>query len=496
MDLQPSLADFVSQADHQRVIPVWTTVMADDWTPVGLYDHLTGAAADSFLLESVEAGVWSRYSFIGISNVATLTARDGAAVWRGQRPEGLPETGDPLQVLEETLAALHTERADELPPLVSGLVGYLSYDVVRRWENIGDSNPDELGIPELNFALVGDIAVYDHHTGRLHLVANAINLDGSADRVEEAYADAVARVEKLRARLDEPRRPWGEHHDPSRTPGEVVRRTSSEDYQQIVRDAVEEIRAGEIFQVVPSQRFEIETAASPLAIYRQLRHANPSPYMYLYQYEDFAVVGSSPEALVTVSGGRVTTHPIAGTRPRSEDPTQDAAHEADLLADPKERAEHLMLVDLGRNDVGRVSKPGTVAVTEFMQVRRYSHVMHLESTVTGELADGQTPLGAVRACFPAGTLSGAPKVRAMEIIERVESTRRGLYGGVVGYFDLAGNADMAIAIRTAVIKDGRAIIQAGGGVVADSDPVAEDTETVNKAKAVVRAIGLAEQWSS
>jgi anthranilate synthase component 1 len=276
----------------------------------------------------------------------------------------------------------------------------------------------------------------------------------------------------------------------------IRRQRAPEDYQRAVRSAVEEIKAGEAFQIVVSQRFEVDTTADALDIYRVLRLTNPSPYMYLLRLDDFDIVGSSPEALVSVKGTTAVTHPIAGSKPRGDTPAEDAALEAELLADPKERAEHVMLVDLGRNDLGRVCQPGTVEVVEFMEVRRYSHIMHLESTVTGTIAEDRTALDVVLAAFPAGTLSGAPKVRAMEIIDELEITRRGLYGGVVGYLDFAGDADAAIAIRTAVLRDGVAFVQAGGGIVADSDPPTEDQETQNKAAAVVKAISVAESFAS
>jgi anthranilate synthase component 1 len=328
------------------------------------------------------------------------------------------------------------------------------------------------------------------------LVANAINFDNTDERVDEAYADAVARVEAMTELLIEPT-PAGivaASFDRDTLP--IRRQRSPEDYQQAVRSAVEEIKAGEAFQIVVSQRFEVDTTADALDIYRVLRLTNPSPYMYLLRLEDFDIVGSSPEALVTVKGTTAVTHPIAGSKPRGATPSEDAALEADLLSDPKERAEHVMLVDLGRNDLGRVCRPGTVEVVEFMEVRRYSHIMHLESTVTGSIAAECTALDVVLAAFPAGTLSGAPKVRAMEIIDDLEVSRRGLYGGVVGYLDFAGDADAAIAIRTALLRGGVAYVQAGGGIVADSDPATEDQETQNKAAAVVRAISIAENFAA
>jgi anthranilate synthase component 1 len=494
-EIRPSLAEFRDQARTCRVISVYRRLLADAETAIGLYAKLAQNRPGSYLLESAEQGVWSRYSFIGVHAAATLTERDGQAVWTGHTPVGLPEGGDPVQAVRETLRRLHTPRAEGLPPFTSGLVGYLSYDAVRRVELLPDSNPDDLQIPELTFLLAADLAVLDHYAGEVWLVANAINFDGSDERADEAYADAVARVEAMTARLAEP------------TPSAVVsatfsglapirRQRTSAEFQSAVSAAVEEIRAGEAFQVVVSQRFEVDTTADALDIYRVLRLTNPSPYMYLLRLEGFDIVGSSPEALVTVKDGTVITHPIAGSKPRGATPAEDAALETELLADPKERAEHVMLVDLGRNDLGRVCRPGTVEVVEFMDVRRYSHIMHLESTVTGRVAADRSALDVLLAAFPAGTLSGAPKVRAMEIIDELEVSRRGLYGGVVGYLDFAGDADAAIAIRTAVLRDGVAYVQAGGGIVADSDPPTEDQESQNKAAAVVRAISVAQSFSA
>jgi anthranilate synthase component 1 len=494
-EIRPSLAEFREQARTCRVISVYRRLLADVETAIGLYAKLAQNRPGSYLLESAEQGVWSRYSFIGVRAAATLTERDGQAVWTGHTPVGLPEGGDPVQAVRETLQRLHTPRADGLPPFTSGLVGYLSYDAVRRVERLPDSNPDDLAVPELTFLLASDLAVLDHHDGEVWLVANAINYDGSDDRVDEAYADAVARVEAMTARLAEPT-PSAVVSATYDKPAPIRRQRTSEEFQRAVSAAVEEIRAGEAFQIVVSQRFEVDTTADALDVYRVLRLTNPSPYMYLLRLEDFDIVGSSPEALVTVKGGTAITHPIAGSKPRGTTPAEDAALETELLADPKERAEHVMLVDLGRNDLGRVCRPGTVEVVEFMDVRRYSHIMHLESTVTGQVAADRSALDVLLAAFPAGTLSGAPKVRAMEIIDDLEVSRRGLYGGVVGYLDFAGDADAAIAIRTAVLRDGVAYVQAGGGIVADSDPPTEDTESQNKAAAVVRAISVAQSFAA
>lgn len=493
LTITPDLPGFLAAGAERRVVCVYTRLLADDFTPVGLYHQLCGDRPNTFLLESAEGGVWSRYSFVGVNAVATLTERDGAADWdfSGRPIAGLPSGGDPLQVLAQTLALLHTPREAELPPLVSGMVGYLGYDVVRRLERLPDTNPDDLGLPELAMMLVSDIAVLDHHTGEVWLVANAINFDDSPERITDAYTDARARVAAMAAALLRPAEPLVAVRAAPGAEPEVRRQRTSAEYQAAVAAAIEEIRAGEAFQIVPSQRFDLDCPADALDVYRVLRRRNPSPYLYLLRLDRFSIVGSSPEALVQVSGGRATTHPIAGTRPRGATAAEDAALEAELLADAKEAAEHLMLVDLGRNDLGRVCEPGTVEVVEFMKVRRYSHVMHLEAAVSGTLAPGRTALDATLSCFPAGTLSGAPKVRAMEIIDRLEVSRRGLYGGVVGYFDFAGDSDTAIAIRTAVIADGVAHVQAGAGVVADSIPASEDAESQNKAAAVLGAVAEA-----
>jgi len=490
----PSLDEFRKLAVERRVIPVYRRFLADAETAIGLYSKLTANAPGSYLLESAEQGVWSRYSFIGVGAAATLTESGGQARWVGHMPVGMPTTGDPLQALYESLRLLHTPRIEGLPPFTSGLVGYLSYDTVRRVERLPDTNPRDIDIPELAFLLTSDLAVLDHHDGEVWLIANAINFDASDEGVDDAYVDALTRIDAMASALAQPT-PSSATSADFNGPLPVRRQRTSAEFQTAVRAAVEEIRAGEAFQIVVSQRFEVDTTADALDIYRVLRLTNPSPYMYLLRLDGFDIVGSSPEALVTVKDGVAVTHPIAGSKPRGATPAEDAALEAELLADPKERAEHVMLVDLGRNDLGRVCEPGTVEVVEFMEVRRYSHIMHLESTVQGRVEEDRSALDVVLAAFPAGTLSGAPKVRAMEIIDELEVSRRALYGGVVGYLDFAGDADAAIAIRTALLQDGVAYIQAGCGIVADSDPVTEDQEAQNKAAAVVRAISVAQTFT-
>ncbi|MCP9946202.1 anthranilate synthase component I [Streptomyces somaliensis] len=495
------LETFRKLAADRRVIPVSRRLLADGDTPVGLYRKLAAERPGTFLLESAENGrSWSRYSFVGVRSAATLTARDGRAHWLGTPPVGVPVDGDPLEVLRATVEALHTPRdlsallGEDLPPFTGGMVGYLGYDVVRRLERIGDHGADELGLPELTMLLTSDLAVLDHWDGTVLLIANAINHNDLDTGVDEAHADAVARLDAMQADLAEPADSGPTALPPSELPGYTAR-WGGEAYRRAVEDVKERIRAGEAFQVVPSQRFETPCTASALDVYRVLRATNPSPYMYLLRLDGFDVVGSSPEALVKVEAGRATVHPIAGTRPRGATPREDRTLADELLADPKERAEHLMLVDLGRNDLGRVCEPGSVEVVDFMSIERYSHVMHIVSTVTGRVAEGRTAFDVLTACFPAGTLSGAPKPRALQIIEELEPSRRGLYGGAVGYLDFAGDSDTAIAIRTALLRDGTAYVQAGAGVVADSDPAAEDTECRNKAAAVLRAVHTANRMN-
>ncbi|KRV50170.1 anthranilate synthase [Wenjunlia vitaminophila] len=498
-NVTPDLESFRKLARDRRVIPVTRRFLADGDTPVGLYRKLAGERSGTFLLESAENGrSWSRYSFVGVRSSATLVERDGQAHWLGTPPVGVPTGGDPLAALRATLEALHTPRDLDgllkLPPFTGGLVGYLGYDVVRRLERLPDLADDDLAIPELTMLLASDLAVLDHVDGTVLLIANAINHNDLDTGVDAAHADAVARLDAMTADLARPADTTPTVFDADHV-AECTVRWGGPAYQAAVEQVKERIRAGEAFQVVPSQRFQTPCSASALDVYRVLRTTNPSPYMYLLRLDGFDVVGSSPEALVKVEDGRALLHPIAGTRRRGATPQEDADLATELLADPKERAEHLMLVDLGRNDLGRVCAPGTVEVVDFMSVERYSHVMHIVSTVVGQVAAGRTAFDVLTACFPAGTLSGAPKPRAMQIIEELEPTRRGLYGGCVGYLDFAGDSDTAIAIRTALLRDGTAYVQAGAGVVADSDPVAEDTECRNKAAAVLGAVARASTFA-
>ncbi|MFL6238444.1 MAG: anthranilate synthase component I [Actinomycetes bacterium] len=494
--VRPSREEFRSLGPEYRLVPVTRRLLADDETPVGVYRKLAGNRAGTFLLESAEHGrVWSRYSFVGVHCQATLTERDGRAVWVGTPPSFAAEHngGDPLVALRDTIERLRTPRIAGLPPLTSGVVGYIGYDAVRRLERLPSTAPDDLGMPELAMMLVTDLAVLDHSDGTILLVANAFRDDRAVDD-DTAYDDAVARLDAMTTELSKPAEPSVVSVTASPTTA-YDRRTEATAYMRSVELVKEQIRAGEAFQVVLSQRFEMSTDADALDVYRVLRAANPSPYMYLLRFpgreRPFEVVGSSPEALVKVNDGHALLHPIAGTRPRGATAEDDARLAAELLADPKERAEHVMLVDLGRNDLGRVCTPDSVEVLEFFSIERYSHVMHLVSTVVGQVAPPHTAYDVLAACFPAGTLSGAPKPRAMEIIEELEPVRRNLYGGAVGYLDVHGDLDTAIAIRTVVLHDGCAYVQAGAGIVADSDPAAEERECQAKAAVVLAAVAAA-----
>ncbi|MEC8406159.1 MAG: anthranilate synthase component I [Actinomycetota bacterium] len=524
---EPHLEDFRERAASHRVIPVSRTLLADGLTAIGLFETLCTDRAGTFLLESAEAGrSWSRYSFVGVRAAAMLTEQGGQARWLGKVPVGLPTTGDAWSVLRDSVTILnsssnsngpdgpdspesHGQHNDSGPRFTSGFVGCLAYDAVRLFEKLPDDNPSEVDIPDLAFLLATDLAVLDHFRGTVTLIAAAINFDATDERVDEAWHDAMSRLDAMQTALANP---VGVNVSraasvPTAGTGRTRSHATNDEYREAVDRAQKYIREGDAFQIVLSQRYSTPITARALDVYRVLRSSNPSPYMYLIRIprestEDgggqmsdisvFDVVGSSPEALVTVEDRQCTVHPIAGTRQRGRDAQEDRALALDLLADHKERAEHVMLVDLARNDLGRVCEPGSVDVTEFMEIERYSHVMHIVSSVIGRLKEDSSALDALRATFPAGTLSGAPKVRAMEIIDELEPDRRGLYGGVVGYVDFRGNLDMAIAIRTAVIQDGVAHVQAGAGIVADSDPEAEAQECVNKAGAVLAALDVAQ----
>jgi anthranilate synthase component 1 len=398
--------------------------------------------------------------------------------------------------LRLSAAHLKSPKIAGLPPLTGGLVGFMGYDVVRRLEKLPSLSHKDIPLPELSFMLTSDLAVMDHSEGTITLIANAINWDGSDDRIDEAYASCIERLDRMQADLAISI-PGDAASIPDFSLPEYTGNISAEDFKKNIAHVKEEILAGEAFQVVLSQRFAMPCSADAIDVYRMLRLNNPSPYMYLFRFTDgIEIVGSSPEALVKVNQEDVMIHPIAGTRKRSSNPEEDHRLAEELLADPKERAEHLMLVDLGRNDLGRVCAPGSVEVVDFMHIERYSHVMHIVSTVIGKLSKKSSPVDALFSVFPAGTLSGAPKPRAMEIIEELETTRRGVYGGIVGYIDFTGNLDTCIAIRTALLYKGTAFVQAGAGVVADSDPESENQECRNKAAAVLTAVHAANRLAS
>lgn len=498
-------AEFDAQfrAGH-RVVPVLREVFADGETPIGVYRKLAIGKPGTFLLESAEqGGIWSRYSFIGVSSLGVLTqgrSDQGVdqAVWldygvSAERALGSDVPTAPLAALAHLYSRWSTPQVPGHPPLTGGLVGFIGWEAVRQLERLPDVPPADFSVPGQALSFVSELVVLDHRRGTATLIATVLN-DG-VDDVETLWGTAQRQLDGLQSGLAQPSEAWIADVDLA-TEATPIPRVTPADYELAVERSKEYIRDGDVFQVVISQRFDHEITAEPIDVYRVLRALNPSPYMYLLTLEgpagdQYSIVGSSPEALVKVQGGRVFTHPIAGSRPRGETPERDLELADELLADPKEQAEHLMLVDLARNDLSKVCVAGSVEVTEFMQVERFSHIMHLVSSVEGDLAPHATPIDVFTATFPAGTLSGAPKPRALEIIDELEVAQRGVYGGVVGYFGLAGDADLAIAIRTATIVDGLARVQAGAGLVADSDPASEHREAQNKAAAPLRAIAIA-----
>ena len=494
--VHPSPEDFAALAGSgQRIVPVWTDIVGDELTPVGVFAAVVGGGP-GFLLESVEGGErWGRYSFVGRRPLATVTARGAAISSAGKLAVDTSQAGV-LATLERLLGECRAPVLPDLPPLQSGVVGYLAYDVVREVEHLPDVPPDDQGFPDAALAVIGQLAAFDHWLQRVVLIDNVVvDPQWSPAQAHAAYAAAAERVGEL-ARdccATGPRRPVAV---PDRRGASVpARRTvSAGSYRDAVAVAKEHIDAGDVFQVVLSQRFDLDLAVDPFDVYRALRLLNPSPYLYFLRFAEVTVVGSSPEPMVRLRDGVVTSRPIAGSRPRGAGDEEDRLLAAQLVEDPKEIAEHVMLVDLARNDVGRVVAFGTEHVDELMTVERYSHIMHLTSQVSGRLRDGLGPVDVLRATLPAGTLSGAPKVRAMQIIDALEPTKRGIYGGVVGYLDFSGNLDTAIAIRTMVVgPGGRASVQAGAGIVADSDPASEDEECRHKAAALLAAVGVAAQ---
>jgi len=489
MPLQPSFDDFARAYDTGRNALVYARLAADLDTPVSLMAKLGEARTDTFMLESVTGGeVRGRYSVVGLKPDLIWNCRGTAsAINREARFDTqafVDQPGAPLDNLRALIAESRVDLPDGLPAIASGLFGYLGYDMIRLVEHLPHVNPDPLGLPDAVLLRPSVVAVLDGVKGEVTVVAPAWVASGLSARA--AYAQAAERVMDALRDLD--RSPPAQRDLGDAAPvGEAHSNFSHDGYKQAVEKAKDYIRAGDIFQVVPSQRWTQDFTLPPFAFYRSLRRTNPSPFMFFFNFGPFQVIGASPEILVRLRDGQVTVRPIAGTRKRGATPEEDRALEADLLADHKELAEHLMLLDLGRNDVGRVARVGTVHPTEKFIVERYSHVMHIVSNVVGEIADGEDALSALLAGMPAGTVSGAPKVRAMEIIDELEPEKRGVYGGGVGYFAGNGEMDFCIALRTAVLKDDKLYIQAGGGVVYDSDPEAEYQETVNKSKALRRA---------
>ena len=495
-----SRADFDDRlAAGHRVVPVIRELFADGETPVGIYRKLALGKPGTFLLESAEqGGIWSRFSFVGVSSFGVLTQSGDDVSWLDyglsrERALGDDHPRTPLAALGHLYDRWATPRVSGHPPLTGGLVGFVGWEAIRQIENLPDAPPADFSVPSQAHSFVSELAVVDHRDGTVLLVAAALN-DGT-DSADELWAQATTQLDAMQAGLSVPSEAWLAEVDLSIAPTPIARVTE-EDFHSAIEASKKFIRDGDVFQVVISQRFDHEISAEPIDVYRVLRTLNPSPYMYLLslldpQGEPYHIVGSSPEALVKVQDRRVYMHPIAGSRPRGESPEHDLELADELLADDKEKSEHLMLVDLARNDLLKVCVPGTVEVTEFMLVERFSHIMHLVSSVEGDLRSAATPIEVFRATFPAGTLSGAPKPRALEIIDELEPAQRGIYGGVVGYFDFAGDLDLAIAIRTATITGGLARVQAGAGLVADSDPATEFQESQNKAAAPLRAVAIA-----
>jgi anthranilate synthase component I len=486
----PTYEDFLSLAGEGTVVPVVKRVIADLLTPVAAYLKIERLSPYSFLLESVEGGEKvARYSFLGFAPEIIVRSRaNKVTIERGSSKE---ETDQPMLAVLRRLSGRHIPvRFADLPPFVGGAVGYLSYDAVRWFEKIPDSHHDDIGIDDAVMMFFSRLLVFDHVRHQIHVIAN-IFTGGQTDRLEVEYQKAIDDIEAMEARLEDaieplPRRQASD--DPR-----VRSNLSQEKFEQAVIAAKEYIAAGDIFQTVLSQRFEVGLSAHPFEVYRALRVVNPSPYMFFLKIGDQAIIGASPEMLVRATGRRIEYRPIAGTRPRGATETEDLLLGEEMRADEKEVAEHVMLVDLGRNDLGRVADYGSVDVTDLMIIERYSHVMHLASAIKARLRLGLDRFDALAACFPAGTVSGAPKIRAMEIIDELEPTRRGVYAGAVMYLDYSGNLDSCIAIRTIVTKDGRAYFQAGAGIVADSVPESEYVETVNKARAMLQAIEMAER---
>ena len=494
--ITPSREEFIELAREYTVVPVWTQILADLETPVAAFIKLVGDG-DGFLLESVEHGErWSRYSIVGRNPRGTLTLRNGVLHAMGTIPASVPLDKGMLAAMEELLRIYRAPLFPDLPPLQGGLMGHLGYDVVREIEQLPNIPHDDRDLPDASISVIGSLAAFDHWRQRVYLLESVPVAGLTDDEINQAYDAAVVRVHEAVADIS---RPLAYVAVEPPVAGDVLPETRSSmpngRYQKAVEVAKEYIRAGDIFQVVLSQRFDIDLSADPLDVYRVLRQVNPSPYMYFLRQPDLTIVGGSPEPMVQLLNGKVISRPIAGTRKRGENDEHDRRLAAELRENPKEVAEHIMLVDLARNDVGRVASYGSVTMDELMTLERYSHVMHLTSQVSGDLKPGLGPIDVLRATLPAGTVSGAPKVRAMEIIDELEPVKRGPYAGVVGYVDFSGNLDTAIAIRTMFVGPKFASLQAGAGIVADSDPADEDLECHNKARALLATVPAAERMT-
>jgi anthranilate synthase component 1 len=487
-----SLDQFRRYAREGNLIPLYREILADFETPVSAFAKIDHGPS-AYLLESIEGGEkWARYSFLGSGlPVVVYEDRGDLIQLRGKRKKRIPSRGNPLERLQELMEEYRPVTVPDLPRFVGGAVGYLSYDVVRTFEDLPTRQKDHVNLPDFAFLLTDTLLIFDNVAQKIKVVANA-HVRSTNDRdVRRAYRVATERIERMITRLRRPLRRVRPHR--RRRPISFTSNMSKADFEKMVNRTKEYIRAGDVVQAVLSQRWETNLQAPPLQLYRALRVVNPSPYIYYLRVAGVELVGSSPETLVRCEDGVISVRPIAGTRRRGHTAEEDEQLERRLLADEKERAEHVMLVDLGRNDVGRVARQGSVTVDSLMHVERYSHVMHIVSNVTGRLDPTKTSYDVLRACFPAGTVSGAPKIRAMEIIDELEPTRRGPYAGAVGYFSFSGNMDMCINIRTVVMKKHQAFVQAGAGIVADSNPEHEYEETCNKARAMMKAIELAEQ---
>lgn len=510
MNLKPSLSfkEFIEASRSSSVVPIYVRLFSGSESALGIYEKLAKGKPGTFLLESAEHGVWARYSFVGVSSRGFLSkpSVDSELSWvsaQGHSPLAAGEeltSGRVLDCIRQITESWHTEarlteRDPDFPPLSSGLIGVLGWDLVRELESLPNQPMSDFNSPVVGMSQCQDLIAIDHQRQELVVISNAYVHAGC--ELESLYEQALERIKAMVEVLNQPSLPYLSL-DKSTASAEIQANQTEASFDRIVHQAKDYVRRGDVFQVVISQRFDTPAPADPLDAYRALRAMNPSPYMYFLNFEDslgpYQIVGASPESLVQVRGRLATTHPIAGSRPRGATPELDDDLSAELLEDHKERAEHLMLVDLARNDLLKVCDSSSVQVSEFMQIHRYSHVMHLVSTVQGELDAASTAVDAFAATFPAGTLSGAPKPRALEIIDELETSARGIYGGVVGYFDFAGNADLAIAIRTSFIRDGVAHVQAGAGIVLDSVAENEYQETISKASSSLRSIDRARNF--